>query len=129
MNADENDRSLTGHLAELMRQTIELLRKELKLAKVELGEKVDQARQGITTMALGSLILAAGLLTLLAAAVLGLGMYIPYWVAALVVGSVVTLIGGAMLGKGRTDVRAENLEPQRTLTELQRDKRLVEEHV
>jgi hypothetical protein len=124
----EADRSLPGNIAELTQQTIELLRKEMKLAKVEVGEKLDQAKQGVTNLAVGGMILFAGVLTLLAAAVLGIGLYIPYWASALVVGGVVALIGGAMLGKGRHDVRPKNLEPERTLGELERDKRLIQEH-
>jgi hypothetical protein len=123
-----DERSLPGNIAELTHQTIDLLRKEMKLAKVEVGEKLDQARQGLMNMVMGSMVLFCGVLALLAAAVLGIGLYIPYWAAALIVGGVVTLIGVAMLGKGRHDVRAHNLEPERTMQELKRDKRLVQEH-
>ena len=124
----EAERSLPGNIAELTHHTIDLLRKEMKLAKVEVGEKLDQAKQGIANLAFGTLVLFAGVLTLLAAAVLGIGLYIPYWASALIVGGVVTLIGGAMLGKGRADVRPRNLEPERTMQELERDKRLIQEH-
>ena len=128
MASREGERSLPGNIAELTHHTIDLLRKEMKLAKVEVGEKLDQVKQGITNLAVGSLVLFAGVLTLLAAAVLGLGLYIPYWASALIVGGVVSLIGGAMLGKGRSDVRPRNLEPERTMEELKRDKQLVQEH-
>lgn len=136
MNASQNeslasreaDRSLPGNIAELTHQTIDLLRKEMKLARIEVGEKLDQAKQGVANLALGSMVLYAGLLTLLAAAVLGIGLYVPYWASALIVGGAVTLIGVAMLGKGRHDVRTHNLEPERTIEELKRDKRLVQEH-
>jgi len=128
MASREADRSLPGNIAELTHHTIDLLRKEMKLAKVEVGEKLDQVKQGITNLAVGGLVLFAGVLTLLAAAVLGIGLYIPYWASALIVGGAVTLIGGAMLGKGRHDVRPQNLEPERTMDELKRDKQLVQEH-
>lgn len=128
MASREAERSLPGNIAELTHHTIDLLRKEMKLAKVEVGEKFDQAKAGFTNLAVGSMILFAGVLTLLAAAVLGIGLHIPYWASALIVGGVVTLIGGVMLGKGRHDVRPENLEPERTMDELKRDKRLVQEH-
>lgn len=128
MASREADRSLPGNLAELTHHTIDLLRKEMKLAKVEVGEKLDQARQGMTNLAVGGLILFAGVLTLLAAAVLGIGLYIPYWASALIVGGAVALIGAVMLGKGRHDVQPESLEPERTIDEIQRDKRLVQEH-
>lgn len=128
MASREADRSLPGNIAELTHHTIDLLRKEMKLAKVEVGEKLDQVKVGITNLAFGGMILFAGVLTLLAAAVLGIGLYIPYWLSALIVGGVVALIGAIMLGKGRHDVQPENLEPERTMDELQRDKRLVQEH-
>jgi VIT1/CCC1 family predicted Fe2+/Mn2+ transporter len=122
------NRSLPGHLADLTDQTIELFRKELRLAKVEMNEKFDQVKQGIGGLAAGSMILAGGLLTLLAAAVFGIGLFMPYWLSALIVGGVVTLIGGVVLGKGRQDVRPEKLEPERIIEELKRDKQLIQEH-
>jgi uncharacterized membrane protein YqjE len=125
---DTNERSLPGNLAELAKETIELLRNEVRLAKSEMGEKIEQAKRGVTALSLGALVLAGGLMTLLAAAVIGIGQYMPYWASALLVGGVVTLIGGAMLGKGRQDLKPERLELERTAEELQRDKQLVEEH-
>jgi uncharacterized membrane protein YqjE len=122
------ERSLPDNLAQLAKETVELLRNELRLAKREMDEKFEQAKHGVSAMAFGGLVLAGGLLTLLAAAVIGLGEVMPYWASALLVGGIVTLIGGAMLGKGRQNLKPENLEPERTLEELKRDKQLVEEH-
>jgi uncharacterized membrane protein YqjE len=122
------DRSLPDNLAELAKETVELLRNELRLAKLEVNDKIEQAKRGISAMTVGALVLAGGLLTLLAAAVIGIGQVMPYWASALLVGGVVSLIGGAMLGKGRQNLKPENLEPERTLEELNRDKQLVEEH-
>jgi len=127
--AEQPERSLPGQIAELGRQSVDLLRKELQLFKLELGEKLEQLQHGAKMLAVGSLILAGGVLTLLAAIVLGIGVFIPYWASALIVGGVVTVIGIATLGKGGYAVRIEHLQPERTIEELERDKRLVEEHV
>ena len=43
MASREADRSLPGNIAELTHHTIDLLRKEMKLAKVEVGEKLTEA--------------------------------------------------------------------------------------
>ncbi|MFN7150032.1 MAG: phage holin family protein [Microthrixaceae bacterium] len=122
------ERSLPGHLADLTDHTIELFRQELRLARAELNEKLDQAKRGVGSIVSGSMVLAGGLLALLAAAVLGIGLYIPYWASALIVGGVVAVIGGIMLAAGRHELEAEQLAPKRTLEEIQRDKQLIQEH-
>jgi hypothetical protein len=122
------ERSLPGHLADLTDHTIELFRQELRLARAELNEKVDQAKRGVGSIVSGSMVLAGGLLTLLAAAVLGFGLFIPYWASALIVGAVVAVVGGVMLAAGRHEIEAEQLAPKRTLEEIQRDKQLIQEH-
>jgi hypothetical protein len=38
------------------------------------------------------------------------------------------LIGAVMLAAGRQAVEPKQLEPQRTLEEIQRDKQLIQEH-
>ncbi len=126
--AGEAKRSLPGNITELAHDTIELVRKELELAKAEMGEQLAQVRQGIGSIATRAMLFAGGLLTLLAAAVIGIGLFIPYWVSALIVGGVVTLIGGAMLGWGRQEVEPEQLKPERTVEELEHDRRLIREH-
>jgi len=69
----------------------------------------------------GALILHAGFLVLLAAAVLGLSIVVPPWAAALIVGGVVFLIGLAVVFKGRRDIKADKLVPDRTLRSLRDD--------
>lgn len=123
------DRPLGSHLGDLTRETVELVRQEIALAKAEATEKADQAKRGAIELATGGAVLTGGLLVLLAAAVLLVGLLVPYWASALIVGGVVTAIGAVLLGKGKSDVNPKNLKPERSVQEVQRTKRMAQEHV
>jgi hypothetical protein len=116
-----NERSIAGLFGDLARESTRLLRQEVALAKSEIVAKVTQVGIGAGELFAGALILHAGFLVLLAAAVLGLSMVVPPWAAALIVGGVVFLIGIAVVLKGRRDMKADKLVPDRTLRTLRDD--------
>ena len=127
------DRSIGTLVSELSQETTTLLQQEIALAKTEMSEKVSQVSTAMVSLALGGLVLFAGLLVLLDAAVYGISEVMPPdltpWLPALIVGVVVAIIGAIMLQKGRSNLKTSNLMPQRTATSLQRDKNMVKEHV
>ena len=123
------ERSLSGLFSELTKEMTSLMRHEIALARAEINEKISQAGSGATSLAVGALIAYAGLLVLLAAAVFALATIWPAWAAALVVGLIVCILGGVLLAKGRAQLKADNLKPQRTAESLRHDRRLVREHV
>jgi hypothetical protein len=51
------------------------------------------------------------------------------WIAPLVVGAVVMILGYILLSRGRKQLQADSMVPQRTVQSLQRDARLAKEHV
>ena len=51
------------------------------------------------------------------------------WLAPLIVGVVVMIAGYIVLSRGRKQIKAESLAPERTMQSLQRDARLAKEHV
>ncbi len=111
-----------ANLFERLSEDIKLLaRQELDLAKHELGNSFDQAKQQAATLALGGAALAAGLLVLLAAAVLGLALLMPAWVAALVVGGVVSLSGVVLVLSGKASLARINFKPERTMASVSKD--------
>ncbi|PWC44778.1 phage holin family protein [Azospirillum sp. TSO22-1] len=116
------NRSLAGLFADLARDLTGLVRTELELAKAELGEKAGQAAGGVAFIAAGGFVAFAGLLVLLACAVLALSLVVQPWLAALIVGAVVVGIGAALMLMGRSRLRPENLQPNRTLHTLRDDK-------
>lgn len=126
-------RSLMGLFADLWRETQTLVHQETQLAKAELSEKVSEVTTGAAEIATGGAILFAGFIVLLFAAVGALELMLPtdhaIWLAPLIVGLVVMVIGYIALSRGGKHMKPENLTPERTLQSLQRDAKLAKEHV
>lgn len=126
-------RSLIALFSDLWRETSTLVHEEAELAKAEISEKVSQVGTGVAAIAIGGAIVFAGFIVLLFAAVNGLAMMLPpdhaEWLAPLIVGLAVMLIGFIALAKGRSELKASNLTPERTAESLRRDGQLVKEHV
>jgi xanthine/uracil permease len=125
-------RSLIGLFSDLWRETQTLVHQEAQLAKAELSQKVSQVATGAGEIAGGGLILFAGFLVLLFAAVGALQLLIQsehsVWLAPLIVGVIVMIVGYVLLSRGRKQLQAESLAPERTIESLQRDARLAKEH-
>lgn len=123
---ESHESSVPGLLRGLARDTVDLVRQEAALARSELGEKVEQLRSGAIELGSGALVLHAGILVLLAAAVFGLDEVLDRpWLSALIVGGVVTLVGLLLLGRGRSNVKAQNLTLERTERSLKKDADMV----
>ena len=131
MTVEKNDKSLAALLSDLTRDTVELVRQEIALARSELSQKVGSARSALAFMAVGSAVILAGLFLLLQAVVQGLAGVLPPdmapWLSPLIVGAVVAAIGWAMLKAGRSKLDPDRLVPQRTMDSLRRDKTVVQE--
>jgi hypothetical protein len=129
----QDDRSIGALVSELSQETTTLLQQEIALAKTEMSEKVSQVSTGLVSLAIGGLVLFAGILVLLDALVFGLGELMPPdltpWLPALIVGVIVTVIGAILLQKGRSNLQTTNLMPQRTAASLQRDTETIKEQV
>jgi hypothetical protein len=125
-------RSLGGLLSDLWRETTTLVHDEAELAKADMSEKVNQALAGVRSIAIGGAILMAGFIVLLFAAVNALAMVLPPdlapWLAPLIVGGVVMLIGVIALGNGKKDLSADKLKLSRTTESLRRDRDMIKEH-
>ena len=125
-------RSLMSLFSDLWRETRTLVHQEAELAKAEISEKVSQVTTGAGEIAAGGAILFAGFIVLLFAAVGALELMLAtehsMWLAPLIVGVVVMIVGYIVLSRGRKQMSAESLTPERTLESLQRDARLAKEH-
>lgn len=121
-----HDRSIGGLFGELAREAANLARSEIELAKAEVSEKVGSAAGGAGMLAAGGLIAFAGLIFLLASATIALSLVVEPWLAALIVGAVVAVVGVVVVLMGRSRLKAGNLAPRRTLDTLRDDKRWAE---
>jgi hypothetical protein len=107
-----------------------LVRKEIKLAKVETMETVSTASRNVVMLAAGGLVAYAGFLALLGGLTILIGVAINnYWLAALLVGVIVLGIGAILLSSGRAGLKRMSLTPEKTIETLKDDARWVKEQV
>jgi uncharacterized membrane protein YqjE len=101
----------TGELVkQLAEQTSELVRKEVELAKAELGEKAKTAGQGAGMLGGAGIAGLFALATLTAAVIMLLAEAMDAWAAALIVTVVYAAAAGALALIGRERVK-EGLPP------------------
>lgn len=131
--ATKHRRSLGTLLSNLAQETATLAQQEVALARAEMSAKVSQMGTGLATLILGGLVLFAGLLKLLDAAIYGIAQWLAPaqgpWLAAVLVGGVVAIIGLILFLTGRQKLQPRHLAPERTIASLQRDKDVLKEHV
>ncbi len=120
MNPGE-ERSLGDLFAELSEETSTLIRQEINLAKAEMSQKVSKAGKNIASLAIGGVVAYVGFLALTAALIIGLAGFIPGWVAALIVGVVMGLIGYLLIQKGMSELKKMTVVPERTVETLKED--------
>lgn len=131
MGIDKSDQPLSSLFSDLTRDTLDLIRQETTLARAEMSIKISNAQTALTSVAIGAAILLAGLFIVLQAIVNAVEMLLPPdvapWLAPLIVGIAVALIGYMMLKGGTSKLTAENLVPQKTIDSLKRDKNVAQE--
>jgi hypothetical protein len=121
MQERKDERSLGELFAELARETSNLVRQEVELAKTEVTQKASRVGKDAGVIGVGGAIAYAGFLVFLAAVVLGFGEFMPLWLSALLVGLVVGAIGYFIIQKGRSDLKRADLTPHETLESLKED--------
>jgi hypothetical protein len=122
MSTLKDDRTLGEMFADLSRETRTLVQQEIQLAKTELSEKAARVGKNSGLIAAGGLLAYGGMLTIIAAMVLGLiqvGM--AAWSAALLAGVLVGIIGYLLIHSGLSGLRTRNLTPHQTIETLKED--------
>jgi hypothetical protein len=114
--------STVALLRKLMNELATLVRQEISLASAEVSRSMKTLLAGTASIAVGGAVLYAGVLTLLAAGVLGLAKVMEAWLAALIVGVAVGIIGYVMLHAGLKAMNPDKLKPKRTQESIRRDK-------
>jgi hypothetical protein len=129
----QEGRTLAGLFSDLWRETSTLVHQEAELAKAEVSEKMSQVGTAIASIAAGGLVLFAGFLVLLFAAVNGIAPALPPehadWLAPLIVGVAVMIAGFIAFAAGKRKLQAQNLKPHHTIDSLRGDSRLFKEHL
>lgn len=118
-NTHVQDRSLGELFAELSRETSDLVRHEVALAKAELSQKAARVGRDVGLISMGGALAYAGVLTLVAALVMGLAAAgLDWWMAALIVGVVVLIVGYISTQMGLSALKREEVAPTQTIDTL-----------
>ena len=125
-NIDARDHESTPSLLRRLVNDVSMLfAQELQLLKAETTESIADLKAATVGVAMGGAVVFMGLFFLLLAAVYGLGTVVDPWLAALIVGGVVTLIGGVMLTAGSKKLGPAGIAPRRTARSLRRDTQMI----
>lgn len=122
MYAQTQQRSLGELVSELVEHTQGLVRDEIRLSKLEMTEKAKLAAKDAVMVGAGVGVAAVGALVLLAAVVLIFALFMPLWLAALILGVVATAAGVAIAMSGLAALKKIDPAPRQTIQTLREDK-------
>ena len=121
--------SLVNNVKSLTRDTADLVSAEIRLAKAEVSEKINQARSGLVAIIAGLLITFIALMVLVQALVVALANVMSAEMAALVVGVGLLAIGLLVVKLGADYLKPENLAPRRTMREARKTGERIREAI
>jgi Putative Actinobacterial Holin-X, holin superfamily III len=120
--ADLRERPIGEIAGELTRDLSLLVRQELELAKAEMAEKGRVAAPGLGMLGGAGVagLMAAGAIT--ACSILVLAIFLPEWVAALLVGAVLAAVAYALAKRGKAQVKKAGVPiPEQTIETVKED--------
>jgi hypothetical protein len=107
---------------DLSRETRTLVQQQLRLARIELLEKVSQTSRNLVLVVGGALIAYGGVLAIIGGVVLGLiALGLPAWAGALLGGALICGIGSLLVHSGLTALRRQDFRPHQTIASLKED--------
>lgn len=106
--------SVPGLVRQVVNDASAIITKETALVRAEISQAMEGAKKGVSSVATGGAVAYAGLLFLLLSATLGLSLVVEMWLASLIVGGVVLIIGLVMLQAGKKKLDAHAFKPEHT---------------
>ena len=125
----KDERSLGDLFSELAAESGTLIRQELALAQTELTQKAIRAGKGVGKLAIGGAIGFAGMLAMIAAAILLLAIWIPAWVSALIVGAVICGASFLIVTSALETLRNTDPVPHETIESIKEDAKWLKNEV
>jgi hypothetical protein len=112
------ERSVSAVLHDIVRDVQDIVRAEIRLAKVEAREEVKRAAWSSVWLAAGVVGMASAWLFLLWAVAYALGTTMPMWGATLIIAAVLAAAAAGLIGGGMRKVQRIQAMPQRTVDSL-----------
>ncbi len=136
-NERKDERSIGQLLKELTQESSTLLKQEVNLAKTEMSEKASRVGVNLGSVAVGGSVALLGAIALVLAAVYGLGAILnnflspetASWLAPLIVGAILAVVGYSMIKKALETLKRESLTPEKTTQSLQENKEWLKQKI
>ena len=122
-------RSVPEVLQDIVGNLQEIIRSEFRLAKTELKEEAAKAARPAATFGVGLVLGFYGAGFLLLAAVYALSMIIAGWMAALIVGAVLTVVAMALVSSSGKKLKLANPVPEKTIKNLEENVQWAKQQV
>jgi hypothetical protein len=122
-NSRGGEPSIGDLFSKLARDTQQLFKQEVNLAKTEMAQAASDTGKAIAKLAAGALVLYAGFMLLLWAAIFGLREVaeISWWASALIVGGATLLVGLILVLWARGQMKQVSFKPEETIETLKED--------
>jgi uncharacterized membrane protein len=112
------ERSIAEVLTDVARNAQEIVRAEIRLAKLEARAEIRTAGQGAILLAAGGSVSLLALALLSIAGVYLLAMVVALWIAALIMAAVAAVIGGLLIATGLKQMRKVTLAMPRNVAAI-----------
>jgi membrane protein len=106
---------------DLFQDLATLVRQEIQLVRTELTEKLMRPLRSGVALVSGGMLAFGGLVTVLVAAMLGGALWLPFWLAACLIGLVVLILGLIVIQIGRQRLQQIRWLPETTVASLRTD--------
>jgi uncharacterized membrane protein YqjE len=116
--AAQRERSLADVFQDIVANVQDIVRSELRLASVEIRQELVKAATAGKVAAAGGVLALFALAFLLLAAVYGLALVMPPWMAALAVGIVLAIGGLILISAGSKRLKLIHLKPEKTVASI-----------
>ncbi len=118
---EPSERSIKEIVDVLRPQVQELVAKQTELARTELAPVAKRAGLATGLLAAAAVFMLVFLIFLSLTGVYLLAVFLPQWVAALIVSGILLIVGGILAGAGASILRKLDPKPHRTIRTLQQN--------
>lgn len=108
----ETWKEMAQHLYTDMNQ---LWQKQSLLVSTELNEKIAEIKIAAGSLAVGAALLLVGLFALVATAIILIDLVAPLWLSALLVTTVLLVVGAVMLMGAKKKLKADKIKPEKSI--------------
>lgn len=115
------ERSLGELFSDLTHEISRLFRQEVALARTEISHKASSAGKDIGFVAWGGIIALLGAMAIVATIIAALAIALPVWLAALIVGVALGIVGYVFIQRGLSALKHMNFTPEATIDTLKED--------